>query len=301
MVVRAILPAVKNACVLFAVGALLCVLQLGLPLRAFSADRNAPVAPFRIAGNIYYVGASDLTSFLITTRQGHILLDGGLPATAPQIERNIRSLGFKITHVKYLINSHAHNDHAGGLAELKRLSGAQLVASRPDSGALKTGDRDDFAWGNTLQFPPVKVDRIIKDGETLALGGAILIAHLTPGHTKGCTTWSMPVTEANKTYNVIFVCSTSAPGYKLVDNPKYPTIIADYEHTFQVLRSLPCDIFLGSHASFFDLNGKRSRINASAANPFVAPGDYRAFLDRSQREFEAAVRQQRSLRARSER
>ncbi len=254
-----------------------------------SRDWNRPVKPFRIADNLYYVGASDVTSFLITTPEGDILLDGGLRETAAQIERNVAALGFHMKDVKILLNSHAHMDHAGGLAELKRISGAQLVASRGDTHALETGDRDDFAWGNKLTFPPVKVDRILSDGDRVTLGNTTITAHITPGHTRGCTTWTMPVTDHGKTYNVVFVCSTSAPGYKLVGNHKYPQIVHDYEHTFQVLRSLPCDIFLASHGSFFDLTAKRKRLDSSEGNPFIDPNGYRAFLDRSEREFKSIL------------
>jgi metallo-beta-lactamase class B len=254
-----------------------------------SRDWNRPVKPFRIADNLYYVGASDVTSFLITTPQGDILLDGGLRETAPQIERNVAALGFHMKDVKILLNSHAHMDHAGGLAELKRISGAQLVASRGDMPALETGDRDDFAWGNKLTFPPVKVDRIITDGARVTLGNATMTAHVTPGHTKGCTTWTMPVTDHGKTYKVVFVCSTSAPGYKLVGNKKYPQIAQDYENTFHVLRGLPCDIFLASHGSFFDLTGKRQRLGSMKGNPFIDPDGYRAFLDRSERDFKLSL------------
>ena len=163
---------------------------------------------------------------------------------------------------------------------------SQAGATRMPS---KTGDRDDFAWGGKLTFPPVKVDRIISDGDRVTLGNTTVTAHITPGHTRGCTTWTMPVTNHGKTYNVVFVCSTSAPGYKLVGNQKYPQIVHDYEHTFQVLRSLPCDIFLASHGSFFDLAGKRKRLDSSEGNPFIDPNGYRAFLDRSEREFKSIL------------
>ncbi len=253
--------------------------------------------PFRIAGNIYYVGASDLTSYLITTPQGHILIDGGLPETAPQIERNVTALGFKLQDVKYLVNSHAHYDHAGGLAELKRMTGARMIASQADKTALETGDRDDFTWGNTVQFPPVTVDQVIGDNGTVSLGGTVLMAHLTPGHTKGCTTWTMTVQDRNKAENVVFVCSTSTPGYKLVNNPKYPNIAADYQHTFQVLRALPCDIFLAAHGEIYDLAGKRAALKTEQTNPFIAPADYRAYLNQSESSFHAELaKQSRSIR-----
>src|SRR4051812_39216478 len=147
---------------------------------------NQPVEPFRVIGNIYYVGASEVTSFLITSPKGHILLDGGFAETAPQIRDNIRKLGFKVEDVKYLINSHSHADHAAGLAELKRITGAELVASKADSELLARGGRDDFAWGDKMLFPAVKSDHTIANAESLELGGVRLVAHITPGHTKGC-------------------------------------------------------------------------------------------------------------------
>jgi metallo-beta-lactamase class B len=159
---------------------------------------------------------------------------------------------------------------------------------------LETGDENDFTWGNAVKFAPVKVDQFIGDGETISLGGTTLTAHLTPGHTKGCTTWTVPVQDSGKTYNVVFVCSVTAPGYRLVNNPKYPGIASDYEHSFQVLRALPCDIFLASHGSVFDLTGKRERLKAGGSNPFVAPEEYQRFVERSQREFEAELNKQRS-------
>jgi metallo-beta-lactamase class B len=273
---------------------LLCVFA-GVTLSAHLPSNpkwNNPVTPFRIAGNLYYVGASDVTAYLLTTPQGDILLDGGLPETAPQIERNIQTLGFQLKDIKYLLNSHAHFDHAGGLAELKAKTGARMVASQGDKTALETGDRDDFTWGNDVQFPPVKVDEVIMDNGSIRLGNTVVTAHVTPGHTKGCTTWTTTVQEQGKTENVVFVCSTSAPGYKLVGNPKYPTIASDYERTFQTLRSLPCDIFLASHGEMFDLLGKRERMKSAQTNPFIAPADYRAYLDRSEATFRKELARQ---------
>ena len=179
----------------------LTVVGVALLAQRDSGERaawNEPVKPFRIIGNIYYVGVSGVTSFLITTPQGHILLDGGFPETAPLIEKNIATLGFRIQDVKILLNSHAHYDHCGGLAELKRLSGAQMVASRADGEVLESGGRVSFEGWKNSGFPAVKVDRVIADGETVQLGDVSLTAVLTPGHTKGCTTWTMPVTESGK-------------------------------------------------------------------------------------------------------
>src|SRR4030095_15706394 len=156
---------------------------------------NQPVKPFRIAGNLYYVGASDLSSLLIITPQGHILLDSGLVETEPQIQQNVAKLGFRLEDVKVLINTHAHYDHAGGLALLKRLTGATLMASEADAALLAAGGKGDPNFGDTLAYEPVKVDRILRDGDKVELGGVTLTAHLTPGHTKGNTTWTMTVND----------------------------------------------------------------------------------------------------------
>ena len=256
------------------------------------ADWNRPVAPFRIIGNLYYVGVSGVTSFLVTTPQGHILIDGGFPESAPFIERNIAALGFRIQDVKVLLNTHAHYDHCGGLAELKRLSGGQVIASRRDAEVLESGGSVSFeGWKNSL-FPQVKVDRLIADGETATVGDAVLTANLTPGHTKGCTTWTMPVTDSGKTYHVVFFCSTSVPGYRMLDNPKYPQIVADYERTFSRLRHLPCDVFLAPHGGFFHLDEKRAQLGKGGANPFIDPAEFQKFLDASEREFERELKRQ---------
>jgi metallo-beta-lactamase class B len=169
---------------------------------------------------------------------------------------------------KLLINSHAHSDHAGGLAELKAMTGAKLAVSGADAAQLARGDKDDFAWGDTLAFAPVEADRILHDGETVELGGVWMVAHLTPGHTKGNTTWTMEVKEGGKTYNVVFMGSTTAPDYKLVNNTKYPNIVADYQHSFSVLESLPGDGFFIAHRSFLNMKGKMARLERGAApNP----------------------------------
>ena len=252
---------------------------------------NEPVKPFRIIGNVYYVGVSGVTSFLITTPQGHILLDGGFPETAPLIEKNIAALGFRIQDVKILLNSHAHYDHCGGLAELKRLSGGQMMASQADGEVLESGGRVSFEGWKNSGFPAVKVDRVIADGETVTLGDVGLTAVLTPGHTKGCTTWTMPVTESGKTYHVVFYCSTTVPGYRLVNNPKYPQMVSDYEHSFAKLRQLPCDVFLAPHGSFFHLDEKRARIGKSA-NPFIDAEEFPLFLKQSEQDFDRELKRQ---------
>ena len=254
---------------------------------------NQPVEPFKIIGNIYYVGASEIASFLIATPQGHILIDGGFEETAPQILANIKKLGFKPGEVKYLLNSQSHSDHAGGFAELKRATGAKLAIMEQDKAEVEAGGRGDFAWGDTMLFPAVKVDRTLHDGDALALGGASLKALRTPGHTKGCTTWTTTATENDKPYNVVWVCSTTAPGYKLVGNTQYPNIVQDYRRTFEILKKLPCDVFLASHGNFFNLEEKSKQIRADAArNPFIDPDGYQQFLERTQRDFETELKRQ---------
>src|SRR6185369_3364280 len=185
---------------------------------------NQPVRAFRIIDNIYYVGASEVSSFLITTPKGHILLDSGFAETVPLIADGIKRLGFKIEDVKILINSHAHYDHAGGLAQLKKLTGAQLMLSEGDAALVANGGKGDFQWGDTLTYEPARADRTLKDKDRVELGGVEMIARITPGHTKGCTTWIMKVTDGGRDYDVVLVGSTIVPGYRLVDNPKYPNI-----------------------------------------------------------------------------
>jgi metallo-beta-lactamase class B len=267
----------------------LLLLLAGSPLFAqytpVAAGQNDPVEPFRIIGNIYYVGASEVTSYLITSPDGHILLDGGFPETAPMIERNIQKLGFKLTDVKALISTHAHFDHAGGLAELKRVTGAKFYASAADQPLLAAGGKGDFAFGDRFLFPPVIADETVKDDQVLRVGSAAMHAHLTPGHTKGCTTWTADVIENGAKHTAVFVCSISMPGgYKLVNNPKYPQIAEDYKRTYQKLEALRPDVFLGSHASFFDLQTKRAKIG-SGSNPFIDPAGYQKFIAENKKRF----------------
>lgn len=264
--------------------------QTGPVMRAM----NRPVPPFHLIGNIYYVGASDVTSFLIVTRAGDVLLDGGFVQTAPQIEANIRKLGFKLSDVKILLNSHAHYDHAGGLAELKRVTGARFVAMQGDAALLARGGRGDFYFGDRFPFPPVKPDRVIHDGSTVTLGGVTLTAHLTAGHTRGCTTWTMTIRDHGKRLHVVFVGSMSVlSGYRLVGKESFPGMTADYKRSFKLLRSLPCDVFLGAHGQFFNLTAKREALARSPKqNPFIDPAGYRAYIDGAERDFEDALRRQ---------
>jgi metallo-beta-lactamase class B len=254
-----------------------------------SRSMNQPVPPFHMIGDIYYVGASDITSYLIVTPAGDILLDGGFVETAPQIEANIQTLGFKVADVKILLSSHEHLDHAGGFAELKRLTGAQFVAMAEEVPTLASG----------TSFPAVAPDRVIHDGDTVTLGGVTLTAHLTPGHTRGCTTWTMSTPDGGESYNVVFVGSASVlPMYKLIDRPgnpaTYPGIEADYEKTFRVLKSLPCDVFFGAHGSFYSLVQKREAMSQNPArNPFIDPAGYQAYIARAEGVFRTELERER--------
>jgi metallo-beta-lactamase class B len=278
-------------------GGLLLALLWGTAAAAQSSavfrEMNRPVEPFRIIGNVYHVGASDVTSFLIATPAGHILLDGGFAETAPQIEANLRALGFRLEDVRILLNSHAHLDHAGGLAELKRRSGARLHASEADSRLLRSGGRGDFHLGDDLPFPPVEVDLVLADGDVVELGGTVMRAHVTAGHTPGCTTWSTVVHEADSTHEVLFFCSLSAPGYQLVGNPRYPSIARDFERSFELLATLPCEVFLGSHGFTFSLEEKARRLaSGETPNPFIDPEGCRSYLADAERAFRNTVRNQ---------
>lgn len=251
-----------------------------------SRAMNQPVKPYRVIGNIYYVGASDVSSFLITTPNGHILLDSGFIETVPQIKQNMAALGFRLEDIKILLNSHAHTDHAGGFAELKRLTGATLMTSEGDIPLLAAGGKNDPNFGDRFSFEPVKPDRILRDGDKVELGRVTMVARLTPGHTKGCTSWTMKVKDRGKSLDVVFVGSTSAPGYKLVNNPGYPGIVADYEKTFRLLKSLPCDVFLAAHGSFYGMLTKAKQLEQGPkANPFIDPAGYRQYLNQSEKSF----------------
>jgi metallo-beta-lactamase class B len=255
------------------------------PLQCADNNWNVPHKPFHIAGNIYFVGTAGIGSYLITTPKGHILLDGALPEGAALIEKNVAESGFHMRDVKFLLNSHAHYDHCGGLAELKRASGARMIASREDAKVLAAGHHGSYGAGWSGTFPAVKTDRIVNDGDTVELGGTTLRAVLTPGHTKGCTTWTTETSEAGKTYRVVFYCSTSVPGYSLVNNREYPQIAFDYEHSFAVLKKIPADIFLANHTGFFDMESKLARVRDGAANPFIDPGEMQRYVAQSERAF----------------
>ena len=255
-------------------------------------DWMLPFEPRRIIGNIYYVGSNLISSFLIVTPAGHILLDTGPVEMLPQVTRNIEKLGFKSADVKLLLNSHAHFDHCGGFAEFRRRTGAEVVASKLDGELMTRGGKGDFFWGDELAYEPVKPDRLIADGERVELGGVSLTAHLTPGHTKGCTSWSMRMNEDGKDYDVLFLCGLTVSLYKLTNNNEYSSIVEDERKTLQKLRGMRADVLLASHGFYFDLAGKAARQKPRAANPFVDPGELARHVAGMEKDLEDALQAQ---------
>jgi metallo-beta-lactamase class B len=249
------------------------------------ANWTDTISPFRLIDNVHYVGSAGLSAWLITTPAGHILLDVGMPSNAAMVQRNIEHLGFKLRDVKILLNSHAHFDHAGGLAELKRVTGAKLIVHRGDRVALErgvyVGSEDVVAY----RFPAVAVDSVIRDGATVTLGGVTMTANLTPGHTAGCTSWTMPVMDDGVRRTAIFFCSASVAANRLAPRPQYSRIVADYRAAFRKLKSLNADVFLAGHAELFSLIERRARLGvAGQGNPFVDS----SALQRLTSEFEAS-------------
>ncbi|MBI2212760.1 MAG: subclass B3 metallo-beta-lactamase [Acidobacteria bacterium] len=269
------------------------------------SDWTAPVEPFNVVGNIYYVGTAELSSWLIVTPEGYILLDAPLEENVALILSNVEKLGFDPMKIKVLLNSHAHLDHAGGLAAIKAKTGARLYMSKADAELAARGGKDDFAFGDSATYPPVVADVILQDGQGVTLGGSApggttLVAYLTPGHTKGNTTWTTRVRDGDRELFVIFAPSISAPGYTLVGNAEYPEIVDDYRATFKRLGNIadPAsptpDVVLSTHGSFFDLEKKAAARRAGEAeNPFVSPGALGEFVETWRTHFEESLAQQR--------
>lgn len=283
-------------------GVLLAVIaSAGTAYSQANTDWTEQFPPFKIAGNLYYVGSRGLASYLITTVQGHILINSDLEASVPLIQASVQKLGFKFTDIKILLISHAHWDHNAASDTIKRVTGATYMVMDADVPVVESGGKTDFQYGNvpTSLYTPTKVDRVLHDGDEVKLGGEVLVAHLTPGHTKGCTTWTMKVQEAGKTYNVVIVGGPNVnPGYRLVNNAAYPQIARDYKKTFRVLKSLPCDIFLGAHGSYFDLESKYARLPENPRGPFVDPEGYKKYVTDREQAFESELARQRASRAR---
>jgi metallo-beta-lactamase class B len=259
-------------------------------------DWLQPFPPFRIAGNLYYVGSRGLASYLVTTSEGHILINSNLEESVPMLRASIEKVGFKYNDLKIVLISHAHFDHNAGSALIKKQTGAKYMVMAEDVSAVESGGTTDFNYGNDkgTYYPRTTVDRALRDKDEVKLGDAVLVAHLTAGHTKGCTTWTMKVRDGGTTYDAVIVCSPNVnPGYKLVNNAAYPGIADDYARMFRTLTSLPCDLFLGAHGSYFELEAKYGRMQKGDASPFVDPAGYKKLIAAKTAEFQAALKTQR--------
>ena len=258
-----------------------------------------PVPPRHLVGNIHYVGASGVSSFLITTPEGHLLLDTGFEDTVPLVQQSVAQLGFKLADIKILLSSHAHIDHTGGHARMKKLTGARIFASAGDARVLESGGADDFITfpRDTILYAPVKVDHLVAEGERVTLGDTTLTAHLTPGHTRGATTWTMDVAEGGRTYHVVFFSSTTVnPGVRLLRGASYPKIVADYETTFARLKELPCDIFFAPHGSQFGMTDKFARLDrGEGVTALVDPNGWRKLLAGAEQSFRDQLALERAI------
>lgn len=266
-----------------------------------SAGWLDPFPPHHVIGNVYYVGSKGLAAFLITSSHGHILINSDLEPSVPQIRENVEKLGFKFTDIKILLISHAHFDHCAGSAKIKELTGAKYMVMDADVPVVESGGKQDFQYGNLKEaaYPATKVDRVLHDGDEVTLGGVTLVAHKTPGHTRGCTTWTMKTAGMDaagvggRLYDVVIVGSPNVnPGYKLVGNTAYPEIAEDYEHAFAVWNSLPCDVFLGAHGSYYDMEKKYSQPQNVSGNAFIDPGGYKAYISEHESAFREELKSQ---------
>jgi metallo-beta-lactamase class B len=260
-----------------------------------NSDWGQPFPPHRVIGNIYYVGTKGLASYLITTPQGSILINSSLESSVPLIRASVEKLGFRFQDVKILLISHAHFDHCAGSFLVKELTGAKYMVMQQDVAEVESGGKQDFQYGKTPDtlFKPVKVDRVLHDGDQVTLGDAALTARLTPGHTKGCTTWTMKTRDGGKVYDVVIVGSPNVnAGYKLVNNALYPQIADDYARMFRVLKSLPCDVFLGAHGNYYGLEEKFARMSKGRANPFIDPEGYKRYVDEREKTFRSELEKQ---------
>jgi len=279
--------------------AVVLVLAMQVSARA-DASWTTPFPPFRIAGNLYYVGSADLGSYLVVTPKGDILINSSFEQNVPLIRKSIETLGFHFSDVKILLISHAHNDHCAGAAQVIKLTGAKYYVMDGDVPVVESGGKADFDYGAKREnwYPPAHVDRVLHDGDTVSLGGAVLTAHKTAGHTKGTTTWTLdetgvPSVDAGRPLHVAIVGSPNVnPGYKLVDNKTYPQIAADYAQGFRVLKALPCDIFLGAHGQYFDLKEKYAHWKGGERNAFIAPDGYKGYIANRQQAFEDELKRQ---------
>jgi metallo-beta-lactamase class B len=261
-------------------------------LAALLVKWNTPTEPFRMIGNVYYVGTDGLASYLITSPQGHILVDTVMPEATSQIKANIEKLGFKVADIKYLLNTHAHIDHTGGLAEMKQASGAQLVAGEADKPLLEGGYYPGAREETALNFPPVKVDRTVREGDTVTIADVTLTARETPGHSPGCTSWEFSVKDGDATRSALIFCSGTVALNRLVTNPTYPGIVTDYKKTFARAQDMKPDVLLAPHPEMYKMAEKRAKLAEGGPNPFVNPGEFNAYAATLEKAFEDALAKQ---------
>jgi metallo-beta-lactamase class B len=289
------MPVKKIAVALVALMSLTAAVEAQTPkdlLAAMLVKWNKPTEPFKMIGNIYYVGTDGLASYLITSPQGHILVDTVMPDATSQIKANIEKLGFKVTDVKYLLNTHAHIDHTGGLAEMKAASGAQLVAGEADKPLLEGGYYPGAREETALNFPPVKVDRTVREGDKVTVGDVTLVARETPGHSPGCTSWEFSVKDGDATRSVLIFCSGTVALNRLVTNPTHPGIVTDYRKTFARAKDMKLDVLLAPHPEMYKMAEKRARLAEGGPNPFVNPGEFNAYAATLEKAFDDALAKQ---------
>lgn len=254
-----------------------------------AADEAFP--PHKVIGNVYYVGSRDLATYLITTPEGHLLINSGFEETVPLIRDAVEKLGFKLTDVKYLLASHAHSDHVAGHAALKKLTGAKVLVMRGDAEVIRSGGVGQYLYSDS-RWPACEVDQVLDDGDEVKLGGTTLVARRTPGHTRGCTTWTWQAKDGDNKYDVVVIGSPNVnPGYKLVGNKEYPEIADDFAKTFKLLKSFPCDVFLGAHGEYYGMAAKYERIKEKE-HPFVDPKGYKEYVDLKEKAFQKTLAEQ---------
>lgn len=268
---------------------------LGLFVSAAIVRADSPFPAHRVAGNTYYVGSHELASYLVTTPDGHLLINSSFEETVPLIRGAVESLGFKMKDVKYLLASHAHSDHLAGHAKMRELTGAKVLVMKGDDDVVANGGKGQYLYADS-RWPECPVDRVLKDGDEVKLGGVTLVARHTPGHTRGCTTWTWKETADGKELAVVVIGSPNVnPGFRLVGNTDYPTIADDYATTFKVLKSLPCDVFLGAHGNYYDMHAKHERLEKKAAeNPFIDPKGYKAYVALKEATYEKKLADQKA-------
>ncbi|MGY8706505.1 BJP family subclass B3 metallo-beta-lactamase [Bradyrhizobium sp. 18BD] len=253
---------------------------------------TAPFEPFQLIGNIYYVGTDGIAVYVIKTSQGLILMDTAMPQSTGMIKDNIAKLGLKVADIKLILNSHAHLDHTGGFAEIKKETGAQLIAGERDKPLLEGGYYPGDEKNEDLSFPAVKVDRTVKEGDKVTLGDTTLTAHATPGHSPGCTSWEMTVKDGNDDREVLFFCSGTVALNRLVGQPTYPGIIDDYRTTYTKVKAMKIDVLLGPHPEVYGMQAKRAEMKDGAPNPFVKPGELVTYATSLSEDFDKQLAKQ---------